>query len=230
MALKILVAEDETRLNYLVCNYLKGAGYEVVGVTDGEAALDAFYTNYFSLVILDIMMPKMDGLEVCREIRKESNVPIVMLTARNTEFDELRGFETGADEYIAKPFSPKILVTRVNSVLKRAGLLQDNEIVLGKLKIHLREHNVYVEEKKIPLTPREYDLLNYLVTNKNLVLSREQILGAVWEYDFDGDARTVDTHIKCLRAKLGECGDYIKTVRKYGYKLEVPEDETACTE
>ena len=179
MALKILVAEDETRLNYLVCNYLKGAGYEVVGVTDGEAALDAFYTNYFSLVILDIMMPKMDGLEVCREIRKESNVPIVMLTARNTEFDELRGFETGADEYIAKPFSPKILVTRVNSVLKRAGLLQDNEIVLGKLKIHLREHNVYVEEKKIPLTPREYDLLNYLDTNKNLVLSREQILGAV---------------------------------------------------
>lgn len=221
--IKILIAEDEAKLRYVVSGYLKSEGYHVVEAEDGEDALDKFYSDNFSLVLLDIMMPKRDGLEVCAEIRKLSDVPIIMLTARNTEFDELNGFQHGADEYISKPFSPKILVTRVKSILKRAGLLQDSEFNMGNLKISYREHSVYVDDQRVSLTPREYDLLCYLVANKNIVLNREQILQAVWGMDYEGDIRTVDTHIKCLRIKIPGAQEYIKTIRKIGYKFEAVE-------
>lgn len=222
--LKILVAEDEAKLRYIICGYLKNEGYQVEEAADGEEALEKFYSDHFSMVLLDVMMPKMDGYEVCQEIRKVSDVPIMILTARNTEFDELMGFKYGADEYISKPFSPKILVTRVKSLLKRAGLLQESEFILGDLKIIYREHCVYQGEQKIALTPREYDLLCYLVANKNLVLSRDQILQSVWGMDYEGDSRTVDTHIKCLRVKIPITQQWIKTVRKCGYKFEVNEE------
>lgn len=222
--IKILIAEDEAKLRYVVAGYLKNEGYSVTEAQDGEDALEKFYSDHFSLVILDVMMPNMDGYEACQEIRKVSDVPIIMLTARNTEFDELMGFKKGADEYISKPFSPKILVTRVKSILKRAGLLQDSECVIGDLKIVYREHCVYYQNKKISLTPREYDLLCYLVANKNIVLSREQILQAVWGLDYEGEARTVDTHIKCLRIKIPAAQQWIKTIRKCGYKFEAPNE------
>ena len=163
--LKILVAEDEAKLRYIICGYLKNEGYQVEEAADGEEALEKFYSDHFSMVLLDVMMPKMDGYEVCQEMRKVSDVPIMILTARNTEFDELMGFKYGADEYISKPFSPKILVTRVKSLLKRAGLLQEGEFILGDLKIVYREHCVYQGEQKIASTPREYDLLCYLVAD-----------------------------------------------------------------
>lgn len=222
--IKILVAEDEAKLRYVISGYLKNEGYQVIEAADGEQALEKYYDDSPALILLDIMMPKVDGYEVCAEIRKDApEIPIIMLTARDTEFDELRGFQFGADEYISKPFSPKILVTRVKNLLKRAGLLQGNEFVLDNMKILYREHCVYDNEQRIPLTPREYDLLCYLVANKNIVLSREQILHSVWGVDYEGDARTVDTHIKCLRIKVPSTKEWIKTVRKCGYKFEVEE-------
>lgn len=221
--IKILVAEDEERLRRLICSYLKQEGYVSVEAADGQQALDKFYDERFDLIILDIMMPKKDGMEVCSEIRKVSDVPIILLTARNTEFDELRGFKAGADEYVTKPFSPRVLLSRIAAVLKRAGLLHNNETIAGNIRIAYREHSVYDSGNRINLTPREYDLLCYLAENRNQALSREQILSSVWGDDYDGDIRTVDTHIKCLRYKLPSAQKYLKTIRKCGYCFEVPQ-------
>lgn len=221
--IKILVAEDEQRLRTLLCGYLTKEGYQVDQAGDGEEALSMFYNSDYSLVLLDVMMPRKDGFQVCSEIRQSSEVPIMLLTARNTEFDELMGFDYGADEYISKPFSPKILIMRVKNLLKRSGALQEKELVLKNVKISYREHTVYDREQPISLTPREYDLLCYLTINRNIVLTREQILQAVWGIDYEGDERTVDTHIKCLRLKLPNACQQIKTVRKCGYCFEEKE-------
>lgn len=220
MSNKILVAEDESHLRKLVCDYLSKSGFEVVGVEDGQAALDAFYKESFSLAILDIMMPKVDGLSVLQEIRSVSSMPVLILTAKNTEFDELQGFTSGADEYVAKPFSPAILLARVKALLKRSGVSFDNVLTLQELSIYQREREVFVNEEKIILTPKEYDLLLHFVQNQGKVFSRENLLTNVWGFDYEGEERTVDTHVKCLRAKLGICGDFIKTLRKVGYKFE----------
>lgn len=217
---KILIAEDEPALRNLVKTCLVKEGYSVIEAKDGQEALDLFYSENVSLVILDIMMPQLDGFEVLKTIRIESTVPVLMLTARNTEYDELHGLKLGADDYITKPFSPAVLVSRVKAVLKRSGMFADNDISANDILLKVREHEVYVKDEKINLTPKEFDLLQYLIQNKNIVHSREKLLSAVWGYDFFGDARTVDTHMKCLRTKLKQPGDCIKTVRKYGYKLE----------
>lgn len=216
----ILIAEDEEKLRKLISGYLKKEGFAVVEAADGQEALDAFYGGHFSLVLLDIMMPKIDGYEVASRIRESSDVPIVMLTARNTEFDELRGFEFGADEYIAKPFSPAIFITRVKSILKRAGALHNRELICRNLRIAYLEHAIYENDKPLRLMPREYDLYCYLIENRNQVLSREQILQAVWGMDYEGDDRTIDTHIKCLRLKSKTAQQQIKTIRKCGYVFE----------
>lgn len=225
MMCKILVAEDEPGIRAIVAQHLKREGFTVYTAADGQEALDLFYRDNYSLIILDVMMPKMDGFQVCERIRTQtSTVPILMLTAKASEWDELQGFQCGADDYITKPFSPSILVTRVKSLLKRAGLLMENELIYKSIRILNREREVYVSGSPIMLTPKEWELLNYLILNKGLALSREQILASVWGYDYYGDERTVDTHIKCLRAKLGDAGQYIKTVRKYGYKIEADGD------
>lgn len=217
---KILIAEDEPALRNLIKTCLVKEGYSVIEAKDGQEALDLFYSENVSLVILDIMMPKLDGFEVLKTIRIESTVPVLILTARNTEYDELHGLKLGADDYITKPFSPAVLVSRVKAVLKRSGMFADNDVSANDILLKVREHEVFVKDEKINLTPKEFDLLQYLIQNKNIVHSREKLLSAVWGYDFFGDARTVDTHMKCLRTKLKESGDCIKTVRKYGYKLE----------
>lgn len=217
---KILIAEDEPALRNLIKTCLINEGYPVLEAKDGQEALDVFYSDNVALIILDIMMPKLDGFEVLKTLRLESTVPVLILTARNTEYDELHGLKLGADDYITKPFSPAVLVSRVKTILKRAGALTDNDIIANDIVLKVREHEVYVKDEKINLTPKEFDLLQYLIQNKNIVNSREQILSAVWGYDFFGDARTVDTHMKCLRTKLKGSADCIKTVRKYGYKLE----------
>jgi len=216
---KVLIAEDEAKLRTLVVSYLKKEGFAVVEAANGKEAMDRFYEDKFDLVILDIMMPIKDGLQVCKEIRSQSTIPIVMLTARSEEYDELSGFSCGADEYITKPFSPAILITRIKSVLKRSRILGEDEMQFGDITLHKRERNVKILGEEVILTPREFDLLYYLMLNKNLVLNREQILEKVWGFDYFGDERTVDTHIKCLRAKLFDCGNYIKTIRKFGYKM-----------
>ncbi|MGI6505848.1 MAG: response regulator transcription factor [Clostridia bacterium] len=218
---KILIVEDEPALRNLLKTCLVKEGYQVLEAKDGQEALDIFYGENISLVILDIMLPKLDGFEVLRTLRLESDVPVLILTARNTEYDELQGLRLGADDYITKPFSPAVLVSRVKAVLKRAGIFADNDITAKDILMKIKEHEVYVKGEKINLTPKEFDLLQYLIQNKNIVHSREKLLSAVWGYDFFGDARTVDTHMKCLRTKLGDSADIIKTVRKYGYKLEV---------
>lgn len=216
---KILIAEDEVNLRKLIASYLRKEGFSTVEASNGREALKLFSEDKFELVILDIMMPVIDGLEVCKAIRRESTVPIVMLTARSEEYDELSGFSCGADEYITKPFSPAILITRIKSVLKRSHVIGDDEMHLAEITLNIRERRVKVKGQEILLTPKEFDLLYYLILNKNLVLQRDQILEKVWGYDYFGDGRTVDTHIKCLRSKLQDGGDYIKTVRKIGYKL-----------
>ena len=218
---KILIAEDEPALRTLIKTCLVKEGYAVIEAKDGQEALDLFYGDNASLVILDIMMPKIDGFEVLKTLRMESSVPVLILTARNTEYDELYGLKLGADDYITKPFSPAVLVSRVKAILKRSGMSSDNEISANDILIKVREHEVYVKGEKISLTPKEFDLLQYLIQNRNVVHSRDNLLSAVWGYDFFGDARTVDTHMKCLRTKLKDAGECIKTVRKYGYKLEV---------
>ena len=190
---------------------------------DGQEAVEYFEDlgDSVSLVVLDIMMPRMDGYEVCRKIRELSDVPVVMLTARDTEYDEINGFACGADEYISKPFSPAILIARIKNLLRRSGQGQAEDYKMGNLEIRYQERMVLVDGKPIILTPREFDLLCYLVQNRNIALSREQILTRVWDADYDGDDRTVDTHIKCLRAKLKDAQVRIATVRKVGYKFEV---------
>lgn len=207
----------------LVKDFLVKKQYKVLEAGDGEEAIEVFFGNKdISLIILDVMMPKMDGWEVCKEIRKFSKVPIIMLTAKSEENDELKGFELGVDEYISKPFSPKILVARVDAILRRANKIgADMTIEAGDIKIDKAAHIVKVKDKEIELSFKEFELLTYFIENKGIALSRENILNNVWNYDYFGDARTIDTHVKKLRSKLGDCGDYIKTVWGMGYKFEV---------
>lgn len=218
---KILVAEDEEKIRRLVSSYLVREGFKVVEAADGQQAIERFEDNEdVVLVMLDVMMPKKDGYDACREIRGKSNVPILMLTARDSEQDEVAGFGAGADEYIAKPFSPTILVTRVKNLLRRTSSNDMSDVSAGGVKVLYRERTVTVDGKKIITTPKEFDLLYYLIRNTNIVLTRDQIICTVWDMDYAGDDRTVDTHIKCLRAKLGPYAKCIVTVRKVGYKFE----------
>ncbi|MCI8967882.1 MAG: response regulator transcription factor [Lachnospiraceae bacterium] len=221
--LKILVVDDESRMRKLVKDFLVKQNYEVMEAGDGSEALDLFFENQdIALIILDVMMPRMDGWQVCREVRNYSKVPIIMLTARTDERDELQGFQLGVDEYIAKPFSPKILVARVEAILRRTNQLTENEVLsCGGISIDQAAHVVTIDGKMVDLSFKEFELLTYFMENKGIALSRERILNSVWNYDYFGDARTIDTHVKKLRSKLGEKGDLIKTVWGMGYKLEV---------
>lgn len=221
--LKILVVDDESRMRKLVSDFLIKAGYEVEEADDGMEAIDKFFADKsISLIILDVMMPKMDGWEVCREIRRYSKVPIIMLTARSDERDELQGFELGVDEYISKPFSPKILVARVSAILRRSSQTSNEDsIEEGGILINKSAHIASIDGNPIELSFKEFELLTYFLENKGIALSRENILNNVWNYDYFGDARTIDTHVKKLRAKLGDKGDMIKTIWGMGYKFEV---------
>ena len=222
--LKVLVVDDEERMRKLISDFLKIKGYETVEAGDGEEAIDVFFADKeIALIILDVMMPKMDGWEVLKTVREHSKVPVIMLTARTEETDELKGFEYGADEYISKPFSPKILVARVEAILRRSGVNQDEVVRVGGIEVDKSAHSVKIDGKEIELSFKEYELLLYFIENKGIALSREKILNNVWNYDYFGDARTIDTHVKKLRAKRGTKGDYIKTVWGMGYKFEVEE-------
>ena len=223
--IKILVVDDESRMRKLVKDFLVREGYTVLEAGDGMEAMDIFYEDRdIALVILDVMMPKMDGWQVCREIRESSKVPIIMLTARSEERDELQGFELGVDEYISKPFSPKILVARVNAILRRTmGNTGGDVIEAGGIRMDKAAHIVEIDGKQIELSYKEFELLSYFMENAGIALSREKILNNVWNYDYFGDARTIDTHVKKLRSKLGDKGEYIKTVWGMGYKFEVSE-------
>ena len=221
--IKVLMVDDESRMRKLVSYFLTRKGYIVIEAGDGEEALDRFYADKdISLVILDVMMPKMNGWDVCREIRKNSKVPIIMLTAKSDESSELNGFECGADEYIAKPFSPKILTARVDALIRRSYSIDSSEVTdVGGIIIDKAAHIVKIDGQEIDLSFKEFELLTYFVDNKGLALSREKILNNVWNYDYFGDARTIDTHVKKLRKKLGDKGDYIKTIWGMGYKFEI---------
>ncbi|MCQ2494612.1 MAG: response regulator transcription factor [Lachnospiraceae bacterium] len=221
--LKILVVDDEGRMRKIVKDFLVKSNYDVIEASNGQEALDIFFEDKnIALVVLDVMMPVLDGWDTVKEIRKYSKVPVIMLTARAEERDELMGFELGVDEYITKPFSPKILVARVDAVLRRTTNMEQNGLVeCGSIKIDKVAHQVYVKEVPIELSYKEFELLEYFVENKGIALSREKILNNVWDYDYFGEARTIDTHVKKLRSKLGEeAGDMIKTIWGMGYKLE----------
>ncbi len=222
--LKILVVDDEARMRKLVADFLVKSNYTVLEAGDGQEALDVFFENKdIALIVLDVMMPKMDGWDVCREIRETSKVPIIMLTARAEERDELKGFSLGVDEYIAKPFSPKILVARIEAILRRANQADSEGEVLscGNIKVDKAAHTVLVDGKPVDLSFKEFELLTYFMENKGIALSREKILNNVWDYDYFGEARTIDTHVKKLRSKLGEtAGDMIKTIWGMGYKFD----------
>lgn len=221
--LKILVVDDEARMRKLVRDFLVRNDYTVVEAGDGEEALDVFYSDKdIALIILDVMMPKMDGYETLKRIRKDSKVPVIMLTAKGEEDDELRGFELGVDEYISKPFSPKILVARVEAILRRSGNgIADESIRAGRIELNKVAHIVKIDDKPIELSFKEFELLAYFIENSGIALSRERILNSVWNYDYFGDARTIDTHVKKLRSKMGDCGEYIHTIWGMGYKFEV---------
>ena len=224
-ALKILVVDDESRMRKLVKDFLIKKNFQVLEAGNGEEAMDIFYEEKdIALIILDVMMPKMDGWEVCREIRKNSKVPIIMLTARSDERDELLGFDLGVDEYISKPFSPKILVARVEAILRRTGQSNPEDVLsAGGNVIDKAAHLATVDGNPMELSFKEFELLTYFLENEGIALSREKILNSVWNYDYFGDARTIDTHVKKLRSKMGDKGEYIKTVWGMGYKFEVDE-------
>lgn len=221
--LKVLVVDNEVRIRKLVKDFLVKKEYRVLEAADGEEAVKVFFENNdIALIILDVMMPKMDGWQVCREIREYSKVPIIMLTAKSDEQDELTGFELGVDEYISKPFSPKILMARVDAILRRTSKLDENGVITaGNIVVNKVAHTVEVNGKPVDLSYKEFELLVYFMENQGIALSREQILNNVWNYDYFGDARTIDTHVKKLRAKLAKEGDYIKTIWGMGYKFEV---------
>ena len=223
--LKILVVDDESRMRKLVKDFLMKKDFDVLEAGDGEQAVDIFFEEKdIALIILDVMMPKMDGWQVCREVRGYSKVPIIMLTARSDERDELQGFELGVDEYISKPFSPKILVARVEAILRRTNQVTDDETIeYGGITIDKAAHVVSIDGNPIDLSYKEFELMTYFAENQGIALSREKILNNVWNYDYFGDARTIDTHVKKLRSKLGEKGEYIKTIWGMGYKFEVSE-------
>ena len=223
--LKILVVDDESRMRKLVKDFLTKKNFQVLEAGNGEEAMDIFYEEKdIALIILDVMMPKMDGWEVCREIRKNSKVPIIMLTARSDERDELLGFDLGVDEYISKPFSPKILVARVEAILRRTGQNNPEDVIsAGGIVIDKAAHLATVDGKPMELSFKEFELLTYFLENQGIALSREKILNSVWNYDYFGDARTIDNNVKKLRSKMGDKGEYIKTVWGMGYKFEVDE-------
>ena len=219
--LRVLVVDDESRMRKLVRDFLVRQDYEVLEAGDGEEALDIFYREKeLALMILDVMMPKMNGWEVCKEVRETSKIPIIMLTAKGDESDELMGFELGVDEYISKPFSPKILVARVGAILRRSGLTEEQCMEINGIRLDKNAHMVTVDGEKIDLSYKEFELLNYFMENAGIALSREKILNHVWNYDYFGDARTIDTHVKKLRAKMGQKGECITTVWGMGYKFE----------
>lgn len=219
--LKVLIADDESRMRKLVKDFLVKESFTVLEAENGEEAVNIFFKDKdISLLILDVMMPKMDGWEVVKEIRQYSKVPIIMLTAKSEERDELNGFDLGVDEYITKPFSPKVLIARVEAILRRSNMLSDDTIEIGGIKIDKSAHQVMIDDVPIDLSVKEFELLNYFVINKGVALSREKILNNVWNYDYFGDARTIDTHVKKLRSKMGEKGEYIKTLWGLGYKFE----------
>lgn len=219
--IKILVVDDESRMRKLISDFLWKKGYIIIEAADGEEAIEIFFKEKdISLVLLDVMMPKMDGWQVLKEIRQYSETPVIMLTAKSDERDELMGFNLGVDEYISKPFSPKILVARVEAILRRLVQKEDEQSECGGIIINKTAHEVTVDGEKIELSVKEFELLSYFVANKGVALSREKILNSVWNYDYYGDARTIDTHVKKLRSKLGEKGDYIKTIWGFGYKFE----------
>ena len=222
-SLKILVVDDESRMRMLVKDFLTKKGFTVIEAGDGEEAVDKFFeVKDIALIILDVMMPKMDGWQVCREIRQYSKVPIIMLTAKSDEKDELQGFDLGVDEYITKPFSPKILVARVEAILRRSNVLAaDDTMEAGGIELNKAAHEVLIDGKSVELSYKEFELLAYFMSNQGVALSRERILNNVWNYDYFGDARTIDTHVKKLRSKLGAKGEYIKTIWGMGYKFEV---------
>lgn len=221
--LKILVADDESRMRKLVKDFLIKSNFEVLEAEDGSQALDLFYaTKDIALIILDVMMPKMDGWQVCREIRQYSKIPVIMLTAKSDERDELLGFELGVDEYISKPFSPKILVARVEAILRRTGVANPGEkLEAGGIVIDKAAHLATLDGRTMELSYKEFELLTYFLENRGIALSREKILNHVWNYDYFGDARTIDTHVKKLRSKMGDKGEFIKTIWGMGYKFEV---------
>ena len=222
-SLKILVVDDESRMRKLVKDFLTKKGFTVIEAGDGEEAVDKFFeVKDIALIILDVMMPKMDGWQVCREIRQYSKVPIIMLTAKSDEKDELQGFDLGVDEYITKPFSPKILVARVEAILRRSNVLAaDDTMEAGGIELNQAAHEVLIDGKSVELSYKEFELLAYFMSNQGVALSRERFLNNVWNYDYFGDARTIDTHVKKLRSKLGAKGEYIKTIWGMGYKFEV---------
>ena len=224
--IKILVVDDESRMRKLVRDFLEREGFEVLEAGDGVEAMDLFYEEKeVALVILDVMMPKMDGWQTLREIRQTSQVPVIMLTARSEERDELQGFKLGVDEYISKPFSPKILVARVEAVLRRSHAVGVGEVLeAGGITVDKAAHQVKIDGKEIDLSFKEFELMAYFVENQGIALSREKILNNVWNYDYFGDARTIDTHVKKLRSKMGEKGNYIKTIWGMGYKFEVSKE------
>lgn len=220
--LKVLVVDDESRMRKLVKDFLLKSNYDVIEAEDGVQAVDIFFTQKdIALVVLDVMMPKMDGFQVCREIRAHSKVPIIMLTAKSDERDELLGFELGVDEYISKPFSPKILVARIEAILRRANQGAHAGVMkAGGIEVNKDAHMVKIDGRDIELSYKEFELLTYFMENKGIALSREKILNHVWNYDYFGDARTIDTHVKKLRSKMGEKGEMIKTIWGMGYKFE----------
>ncbi len=222
---KILVVDDESRMRKLVKDFLEREGYQVIEAGDGMEAMEQFYDEKdIALIILDVMMPRMDGWQVCREVRQSSKVPIIMLTARSEERDELQGFDLGVDEYISKPFSPKILVARVEAILRRTGQDAGGDVLsAGGIVIDKAAHQASVDGEPMELSFKEFELLTYFLENQGIALSREKILNSVWNYDYFGDARTIDTHVKKLRSKMGAKGEYIKTVWGMGYKFEVDE-------
>lgn len=225
--LKILVVDDESRMRKLVKDFLNKSGYDVLEAGDGEEALDVFFAQKdIALVVLDVMMPKRDGWQVCREIRGYSKVPIIMLTARSDERDELQGFQLGVDEYITKPFSPKILVARIEAILRRTSRSPEGAILsCGGIRLDKTAHQVLIDGRNVELSYKEFELLAYFIENKGIALSREKILNNVWNYDYFGDARTIDTHVKKLRSKMGEKGEMIRTIWGMGYKLEEETEE-----
>ena len=223
-SLKVLVVDDEARMRKLVKDFLTIKGFNVIEAKDGEEAVDIFFSQKdIDLLILDVMMPKMDGWEVCKTIRKYSQVPIIMLTAKSEERDELQGFDLGVDEYISKPFSPKILVARVEALLRRSNMTSEGVTEVNGIVIDKAAHQVTIDGKPVDLSYKEFELLSYFVDNQGIALSREKILNNVWNYDYFGDAITIDTHVKKLRSKLGSKGEYIKTIWGMGYKFEVGE-------
>ena len=223
---RILVVDDEARMRKLVKDFLVKNNMDVVEAADGEEAITIFFQEKnIDLVILDVMMPKMDGWEVLKTIREYSQVPVIMLTAKGEEQDEMQGFAAGADDYVTKPFSPKLLVARIEAILRRNSSATSEVMHAGKIELDKSAHSVRVDGKEIDLSYKEFELLAYFIENQGIALSREKILNHVWNYDYFGDARTIDTHVKKLRSKLGDCQTYIHTIWGMGYKFEVEEQE-----